>query len=467
LQLPPIIQLRPYQQAWIDDPARFTLAVKSARIGFSYCTGLRRLFRLLDHENRTCTVLSASKAQSIEFVEALSKNIKAIGATMEVYDEPFVDEWGATDIMVQRIQLPRGNRIMALPANPRTARGYPGDGVLDEFAHHQDSYAIWAAIARQVALGNELDVLSTPNGQQGKFYDLARDLGMVDGVAPSPNPIRKGPWSGHWIDVNMAIAQGCPINLEEMRELFKDTDTFDQELMCVFLAASGAWLPLELIARCEHAGASMEWPSGYTPAGPLYGGIDVGREHDQTTLWIDEQIGDVSWTRMVLRLHATPFPDQEKVLTPFVKMTTRTAIDSTGMGIALYDYLDKNCPGKVMGINFAGSNDEGVKMKTDLAVRIKQKFEKAQSRIPYDLDIRTSLQAIKREATASGVKFDAPRIEIDSAVAGGGRKKVYSHADEFWAKALADFACESGTNISTDFIASSAKQAHSRMGAYV
>jgi phage FluMu gp28-like protein len=64
--------------------------------------------------------------------------------------------------------------MLALPANPRTARGYPGNAILDEFGHHEDSYAIWAAVARQVALGHKLRVLSTPNGEQGKFFDLAQ-----------------------------------------------------------------------------------------------------------------------------------------------------------------------------------------------------------------------------------------------------------------------------------------------------
>jgi phage FluMu gp28-like protein len=442
-QLPAVLQLRPYQQRWIDDPARALLGVKSARIGFSFATGLRRLFKLMERENRTCTVLSASKAQSNEFVETVQKNLQLIGATGQLFEEPYVDLEGQSSITQSRIQLPNGSRYIALPANPRTARGYPGDAVLDEFGHHEDSYSIWAAIIRQIALGNEIDVLSTPNGEQGKYFDLAKELGLTDGVAPSPNPKQIGIWSSHWVDVNMAVAEGCPINIEEMRDLIKDDDTFQQEFLCVFLQARGAWLPLELVAAAEHDGATMDLPGGFVPTGPLYGGIDVGRVRDTTLFWLDEKIGDVAWTRMVFRLHNTPFPQQHDLLKPLVDMCTRVAIDSTGMGIALYDYLNKSCPGKVMGVSFAGTNDNGVKLKTDLAVRIKRNFEKGRNRIPRDRDVRQELMAIKREATSSGVTFDAPRIELDSAVAGGARKKVYSHAEAFWAKALADLAAES------------------------
>jgi phage FluMu gp28-like protein len=418
--------------------------VKSARIGFSFATGLEAILDCLGR-NTTWTVLSASKAQSIEFVETCQKLIQVMGATAELYNEDFTDSIGSIEAIQSRISFPHGSRIIALPANPRTARGYPGNAVLDEFAHHEDSYAIWAAIVRQVALGHKLRVLSTPNGEQGKFYDIARDLGLENGVAPDPNPVRKGPWTGHWVDVHTAVREGCPINIEETRAGIGDEDTWNQEFLCVFLKAVGAWLTMDLIAACEDTGATLELAPGFAPRGPLYAGIDVGRDHDATMLWLDERIGDVSWTRACLWLYSTSFPEQAKRLNPIVKMTARAAIDKTGMGVGLYDLLNLENAGRVMGVSFSGSNDNGVRMKTDLAIRIKKRFEQAKCRIPYLPQIRTELQSIKREATASGVTFDAPRIEVDTAVAGGAKKKKFAHADAFWAKALAEFAADTGT----------------------
>ena len=368
-----------------------------------------------------------------------------MGATAELFEEPFVDILGATDITQSRIQFPNGSRIIALPANPRTARGYPGNAVLDEFAHHQDPYAIWAAIIRQTALGHKVRVLSTPNGEQGKFFDIARDLGLADGVAPSALPVRSGPWSGHWVDVYTAVAQGCPINIKEMRAGVGDEDTWNQEFCCVFLKAVGAWLTLDLVAMCEDAGATVDLPPDFRARGPLFAGIDVGRDHDATMLWLDEKIGDVSWTRACMWIYAMPFPEQARKLNPIVRMCSRAAMDKTGMGVGLFDDLNElGNLGRVMGVSFSGTNDNGVRMKTDLAIRIKKKMERARSRIPYSPQLRTELMAIKREATSTGVTFDAPRIEVDTAVAGGAKKKRFAHADAFWAKALADLAADTG-----------------------
>lgn len=463
-KLPAILQLRPYQQRWIDDGTRFKGAVKSARIGFSFATAGEAVLDCLEHPGTTWTVGSHSKAGSIEFVEeGVGKILRAINASAEIYSEPFADELGQTDIQVTKARFPNGSRILAMPANPRTMRGFPGNVILDEFAHHEGSYAIWAAASRQVALGHKVRLLSTPNGEQGKFFDLAKEFGVADGIAPTPNPVRSGPWSWHWIDIHMAIAEGCPIDLAEMQQLYRgDADTFAQEFLCAFIKATGSWLDLELIARAEDHTATLEWPAGYVPLGQLYLGIDVGRSGDRTAAWLDELVGDVAWTRAVKRLHNVPFftpegetllNDQAHMLLPLVRMATRTAMDATGLGLGLFEWLAAKCPGKVMGVNFGGSVPKGenvpaaygtnagtVKIKTDLAVRMKQRFEQNRNRIPHDLQVRQELMSIKKEYSGGAVRFDAPRIEVETAVAGGKKKQAYAHADSFWAKAMADMA---------------------------
>lgn len=468
-KLPAVIPLRPYQVRWVEDASRFKGAVKSARIGFSFATAVEAALDCLARRT-TWTVLSASKPQSVEFIqEGVEKIIQAMGAVAQLYQEPFADELGATDILQQRVEFANGSRIIALPANPRTARGYPGNAILDEFGHDEDSYAIWAAITRQVALGHKLRVLSTPNGEQGKFFDLAKQFGLSEGVAPPVNPIRVKDWSWHWIDVHLAVAEGCPISIDAMRDLIQDEDTFQQEFLCVFLKAVGAWLDLAMVSAAEDDGATLALPSHFEPEGFLSLGVDFGRSGDRSCAWLDERIGDVSWTRHVEWQFNMPFfvseaelaagkMDQVHWLDPLVKICDRAAMDSTGIGLGPYEYLNAKHPGKVMGVNFGGSIKrlqqgdselrgrqglaESVRIKTDMAVRMKRRFEQRQNRIPHSLDIRQEMLSIKREQTSTAVTFDAPRIEVDTAVAGGARRKVFSHAEAFWAKAMADLAAE-------------------------
>jgi phage FluMu gp28-like protein len=460
VKLPPVLPLYRYQNRWIDDPTDFKLAVKCARSGFSFATAAEAVLDCLRHPGTTWTCLSHGDRGSVEFLEeGVGRIIEAMAGTARIYKEAYADELGRTDLTQHRADFLNGSRIIALPSNPRTARGYPGNAILDEYAHHDNSYEIWAAIARQIALGHKLRVLSTPYGQQGMFYDLAKDLGLTDGVAPAPNPIRKGSWSGHWIDVNIATADGCRIDIPRLQELFKMSgESLQQEFYCAFLIGAEAWLSMELVAVAEDEAATLKPPWDLAKDhGFLALGVDFGRSGDRSCLWLDEYIGDVSWTRAVEWQFNMPFfhpsgKDQVHWLEPYVEMCDRAAMDSTGIGLGAFEYLSTRYPGKVMGVNFGGTvkrveqgeraSERGlastVKIKTDMAVRVKSRFERRLNRIPRHLDIRNELLAIKREQTGTAITFDAPRIELDTP--SGDRKKVFSHAEAFWAKAMADLA---------------------------
>src|SRR5579859_2642025 len=103
VKLPAILQLRPYQQRWIDDRTRFKGAVKSARIGFSFATAGEAVLDCIEHPGTTWTVLSHSKSGSQEFIEkGCAPIIEAMSAVAQVSQELFADELGATDIQVTR-----------------------------------------------------------------------------------------------------------------------------------------------------------------------------------------------------------------------------------------------------------------------------------------------------------------------------------------------------------------------------
>jgi phage FluMu gp28-like protein len=466
-QLPAVMKLRPYQQRWVDDRSRFKAAAKCARSGFSFGSAAEAVLDSLEVPGSTWTCLSHGDRGSVEFLEeGVGKIKQLIQMTAQLYKEPYADEFGKTDVTAHRADFPNGLRIIALPSNPRTARGYPGNAILDEYGHHENSYAIWAAVSRQVALGHKLRALSTPNGEGGKYYDIAKMLGLTDGVAPAQNPIRLGAWSGHWVDVLMAIADGCPIDLPGLEDLYRgDPETMQQEFYCVFLKAVGAWLDIALISAAKDDGATMELPAGFKAAGFLSLGIDFGRSGDRSCAWLDEYLGDVSWARHIEWKFNMPFfapdgKDQVHWLEPLVSMADRVAVDATGLGLPVYEYFNSKFPGKIMGVNFGGSVKrlsqgdesgkrglvESVKIKTDMAVRMKRRMEQRLNRIPDDHDVVAELQAIKREQSEGGaIKFDAPRIELDTP--SGGKKKVYSHAEAFWAKGMCDLAHEAGSNV--------------------
>jgi phage FluMu gp28-like protein len=76
-------------------------------------------------------------------------------------------------------------RIKVLAANPRTARGFSGDLILDEFAFHEDSAAIWEAAEPILASNPDFlcRIASTGNGKHNLFYRMTAGVNRGDASA--------------------------------------------------------------------------------------------------------------------------------------------------------------------------------------------------------------------------------------------------------------------------------------------
>ena len=78
------------------------------------------------------------------------------------------------------IELPNGSRIVGLPGNEDTSRGYSGATMLliDEAARVSDE--MYAAVKPMLATtGGEMWLMSTPHGKRGFFYNEWMDAGWI------------------------------------------------------------------------------------------------------------------------------------------------------------------------------------------------------------------------------------------------------------------------------------------------
>ena len=409
-----------YQREWIGDPSRFCLAVKSRQIGWTFGTTLKHVRRRIAKGGLTVWI-SASERQSIEAIEYVKIHNEAVQQKFS-YDEIEFPEAVETAKLVSYPH--NGARIMAMSANPKTVRGFAGDVVLDEFGFHRDQLAIWRGAMAIVSRGYSLDVISTPNGQQGKYWDLCRAAGVPALGGSSRARWQAGQWSVHWCDIEMAVLQGCPIDMKAMREAVGDEDTWLQEYCCVFLADAENYIPMELVIAAESEQASLELPANFAPQGPLYLGVDIGRRRDRTVAWLKEKVGDVLITREVIVLERTPFHAQFSMIEMLVSIAQRACFDATGIGAQLAEDMARKYGSKVEQVVFNLENKE------KMATAQKTNFENRLERIPAAAFIRRSINAVKRYSSTTGhFRFDAERTD-------------QGHADEFWACALATAAAQ-------------------------
>jgi phage FluMu gp28-like protein len=317
--------------------------------------------------------------------------------------------------------------------------------LLDEFALHRDSKAIWAAGITRITRGYKVRVASTLKGLNNQFGELAKMLGLADGVAPERQPVERNGWHGYWVDIWMAVAQGAPVNPEEMRKGIADDDIWLQDLCNVPIEDGSQYIPLALILSCESSEASVEW-DGKERLG-LCAGFDVGRKRDLSVVAIGEPIGPLVIVRGLITMRQMRFADQKKVCWEVAQAVEasggRFAVDATGIGMQMGEELSEKfeC---VEPVNFASAVDTGVRdkegkpikelVKQALAGLVKRRCEDRTIWLPESVALRRSMQTIKRYiGTTGAVRLDAKASES-------------GHADEFWALALMCGALEGPRN---------------------
>ena len=438
-QLPsPLDTLLPYQRDWVGDPARFKVGCWARQTGKSHATAGEAVTDC-NARKTTWVTLSAGERQALEWMRKAHEWSEAWKIAVSDYAE-FRN--GAESLLKSaEITWPNGSRLIAIPANPDTARGYSANLTLDEFAFHENPDAIWRAIYPSISnpLRGEfrIRIVSTPNGLGNKFADL-----WLKSVAyPAGRPLGRGEWSGHKVDIVTAKERGLPVDIETLRAGLDDPEGWAQEFMCEFLDAAAILLPYELIATCESPEATDTIGGDYwvtRSAGPRYCGVDFGRKKNLTVCWTGEMVGDVLHTREVLELRDVSTPDQMMLLQPRIAAATRTCFDYTGPGVGLGDMLverfgrwdpDADEFGRVELCEFS------VGLKQEIWPKLKIAFEQKRVRVPVSRVIREDLHSVHRITTPKGaITYGAPTL----AETGG------SHADRATALALAVRAAATG-----------------------
>jgi phage FluMu gp28-like protein len=437
-------QLLPYQLEWVKDNSPLKIIVKARQTGYSFAATLRAVIQCLKKKT-TWVFLSKGERQSHLLMEKVQDHVRFCGMVPDYEESSFFEE---TMIKQLQVRFPNGSVIYGLPANPDTARGYSGNVSLDEFAFHADADKIYAALYPIITRGYGLEVISTPNGQHGKFYELAEAAGLADAAllrnredpaGATAAPRDSAGWSGHWCDIYRAAREGMKVNIDRLRAGV-DEETWRQEFCCEFISAASEWISAELFQSCVSSEASTDFRltiddlrlgrigNRQSTIGNLYAGWDIARNRDFSVIWLCELVGDVTWTCGVIEMRNMSTPDQIREARAVMPLVRRMNIDQSGMGLSICETLAEEYPGRVEGVQFTQQSKES------MAVLAKRRMEEKKVRVPDENEIRASFRSVKKTVTSLGqARFDA---EHDA---------KFGHADHWWAFCLAEAAAEQPT----------------------
>ena len=472
-----------YQQDYLNDPSRLKTVLKSRRIGFTYVQAyedVRDAAKTKTAGGMDVWFSSADLSAAREYILYCKDWARLLNIAAKDLDEVVLDE--EKDLKAFVIEFASGFRINALSSNPKAFRSKGGKVVLDEFAFHSDAKELMRAASPSITWGYPLRILSTENGINTLFHKKVEE-------AKAPN----SKTSLHVVTLMDAIEDGLVGRIYDMpddqateeqieefiatcRETAGDEDTFQQEYMCNALDGKNSYIPYGLIyanedeslkppvlvfgeqAKKSYQGNLLAThvneirPEDYLPAlspalqietsaNSWYLGVDIGRKNDLSVFWLDELIGDVFWTRLVLELHQVKFRHQYAWLKYLLtlkhteadkerNLVARSCLDSTGIGMQLAeDAQDEFGSYRVEAVHFTAQ------IKEDMAILLKRKFEDKALRNPAIESVRKDFNKIKREVTQAGnIRFYGERDEA-------------GHSDRFWAKALANLAANQQTYI--------------------
>lgn len=422
------LKLERYQLAFLQTTARYRCVEKARQVGYSLlfsCESLARSHLRDTHNSIFVSYNLADAKEKIAYVGQMHEELPLEFQKKRVVDSKL--ELGF------RSNKAHG-RISRIISNPSKApRGKKGDIYLDELAHCANDREIYKGSTALILRSNgQLTVCSSPLGRRGQFWEISRQE-----LRPYPAFWRqKIPW---WLCSELTndtfaaskFAPGLDTESRVMRfgsTKIKlqfsslDLEDFQQEFEVVYSDESSSFFPYDLILPCtdDEVQPVEDFASIEHKGGRLLAGFDVGRKKDLAVLVIFEEVENIMVLRCVRTYEKVAFQIMENDLNTLLTTLpiARLSIDGTGMGMQLAENLRLRFP-QVVSENFTTQTKEV--WCTDFKIRLQRQT----IRLPRDRQIVSEIHSIKKRVTEAGrVIFSAEKTQK-------------SHADRFWAMALA------------------------------
>mgnify|MGYP000843563619 CR=1 FL=1 len=419
----------PYQTGWLKDESPVKIWEKSRRIGATYVQSYEDVRDCARGAVPAVWFSSADESAAREYIEYCEQWTKLLHIAAQSLGQVVIDS--DRNIKTFVIEFSNGTKIHALSSNPRAFRSKGGKVVLDEFAHHEDQDKMWAAARPCITWGYPLRILSTHNGTSCRYYKF------VDAIKKG----RLDKWSLHTTDIFKAVEDGLVDKilkrkatkaekdtwLKDQHDNCFDENTWLQEFCCQAVDEASSFLTYEMIDKCELDNILWNEDQLYRSANDLYGGMDIARKKHLSIIWVLEKLETMKFTRHIRKMENTPFHLQREILFKILSAPRmrRFCIDQTGIGMQLAEETQlKFGKYRVEPVTFTA------KTKEEMAYILRTNFEDRSVSIPPEYEIREDLHSVRKVTGISGnIRFDVAATE-----------RLDSHADRFWALALALYA---------------------------
>ena len=326
----------PYQKSFFCNPAKRKIWISSRQIGKSFCLGGMLVQTALSTQNGLSLCISTGAKAASEIIMKCIQFAKAV----EVLTDKAITFRSSFD----GVKFSNGSRVLALPSSTDGAnlRGWTVTGcvAIDEAAFIRNLDSIMQAIAPTLSRSQtaQLVIASTPAGKNGKFYDMWK--------AAQNDPS----WYAQSTTIHDAILAGLDVDLDSLHKLCPDREVFAQEYECVFQSSLDNMLDPALI---EETDSIPENTNG------TWLGIDIGRQHDRTSIVAVKQVGDKLYIDSIKTLHKCEYQKQLDEFAKHVQMQKGFVagyIDAGGIGSAVAEFAGQKISPKLKPFVFTATS---------------------------------------------------------------------------------------------------------------
>jgi len=370
--------LYPYQKKFLLDDSHFRIIMKARQLGMSWVIALEGLIAALSHPYQTILYVSSGEEAAKRVLQYVYSFIHGMPIKPRLLTNSLTE-----------CRFLNKSRIVSLPANPNTIRGYRAHKVYcDEFAALLNDNEILAAIQPSISRGGDMTIISTPRGRANRFWDIWDDDD-----------------SGY---IRQRISwQECPDKeyhkmIKRMQRTMLDLD-FRQEYCCDPSISDMAFFTRELLKWVINYDA--HYLSGLESQNKTTMGIDFGKRVSSTAITIAERCDDLVKIRLQEELRNMPYDfevgEQSSQLRRIAAINDafnvdEINIDATGVGVRLEEDMRRLFGAKVESIVFTS------KTKEILITNFKILCEKHGIELVNDTEFISQLLSLEREVLPSG-----------------------------------------------------------------
>jgi hypothetical protein len=366
------ITLDDWQKEYIKHEGN-TVVRAGRQSGKSFAESLRvALFALLNPKTSTLIIASVDR-QSIELLEKVKAQIMGLASNQIVGRPTF-----------HKIILKNGSKIMAEPAGQTGygLRGFTVDKLVADEAHYIPD-AVFVAVRPMLATtGGTLDLLSTPRGNEGFFYDCFQNE--------------------EFYKIHIK-SEDCPRITDEFLEQERKRMTklqYCQEYEAEFLDALQQFFPRELIVSCFNS-------EGITDARKFLGVDFAGHGGDPNAFTTVENKNDKCFIS-----HTETTQDQKawETVNKILKLNDKhdykkIGVDDGGLGSPILDYMltHSALKRKAIGLNNAKRDIDadgrtkqlqGIEMYANMKIMMEQGLVKFSEKNDELIRSLTSIQFV-------------------------------------------------------------------------